>query len=249
MRAHVENVRGLPIGPFPGREILAIPFDGDESSACSVYVDAPFEGTPAAYRLNLFTELLGIRQHIASAFVQNVPRPFSGLIITATGFLCDGWHLFAQAVSQGGAFPIANATIRATMAAKACCTDPFVRVPEPLLSIPGGEALGAYAPDFLFPAVTPLGGPNGQILVFSVTADAPASPLVFLPGSRLVELQLLGAGPGNLSVDLFEPTGTSQNVTVAPGTLFSMLFEEEPKAIASLAYMGGAAQILGHVVR
>ena len=248
MKAHAENVRGLPID-FPGREILSVPFDSDESSTCSVYVDAPFEGVPAVYRFNLFAELLGIRQHIASAFVQNVPKSFSGLIFSVTGFLVDGWHLYAQAISQGGAISATNATIRATMAAKPCCTDPFVRVPEPLLAFPPAEAIGTHVATFVLPAMTPLGGPNGQVLPFSVTADAPASPIVFPPGSRLVQLELLGSGPGNLSVDLFSPSGTSENITVAPGTLFQLLFEEEPKAIASLAYMGGAAQILGSVVR
>lgn len=247
VRKHVENVRGLP-ADFPGTEILAIPFDEDESSTCSVYVSTSFEGTPTVFRLNLFAELLGIRQHIASAFVANVPRGFSGLVMAVTGFLVDGWHLYAQAATSGGVSS-ANATIRATMAARPCCTDPFVRVPEPLLALPLAELIAGNVADMIDPPMLPLGGPNGQIVPFSVTADSPASPLVFPPGSRLVEISMLGTGEGNLVVTFVSPSGVSEAVTVAPKVPFQMFFEEEPKAIASLAYSGGATEILGHVVR
>lgn len=91
---------------------------GAEKSGRSISVpsDAP---TPELYRVNLFGEVQGFQQHVASCFVRGAQ---SGLLFSVTGVQVDAWFVYAQALDPRDA-------IRVSLQASRGCASLSVTVP------------------------------------------------------------------------------------------------------------------------
>ena len=133
LRQEREDISGLPL-TGDGDEQLAV----DSPSACAtVYVGVDTRPI-GIVRVNLFAELFGVRQLVASAFA---PSGFKGVAIVVTGMQVDGWHVTFQATN-----PTMN--VKAGIQAGRGCSGFSVFVPPGLLARnpnPDGSDLGLFA--------------------------------------------------------------------------------------------------------
>lgn len=184
-----DNIGSRPELPFrfPGVEVLAIPRSPDQkerdlnSGQVQIYATVPNQGVAGVVRLNLFAELLGVRQHVASAFVQAGAPPSS--VIVVSGHCVDGWHLLAQATSP-------KLTLRATIGSMKCCAEPRVRVNKDNINPPpfAGPELAQFGTQFVDPAMAPWGRENGQYEQFNLIADAGPTETTFSQGARVTHM-------------------------------------------------------------
>ncbi len=196
--------RNLPLA-FPGREVLQLPrIDGEHRRAVNsgnvmVYATLPNTGTGGVARINLFAELLGIREHVASAFVVAGASPSS--VINVSGHVVDSWHVLVQATA-------ADLRPRVAMASQDCCGEPRVRVnknnltPPPLLSVET-----AFNDQMILPPMVPWGRENGQYVLFTADNDAGPTLETFPPGSRLTRVEIIAAAGADAVVTFRDQFG------------------------------------------
>lgn len=182
----------------PGVEYLAIDCE-DDLSLVSVFVSLPRAGdlTGLAFvRVNLFGDLGGTRQHLASAIC---PIGTVGEVITVSGHTVDSYHVTLQATHS------TQRNIKVGIVAKPCCAEPRVRVRADLLPLafaPGELGLGELQ---WFPMV-PWGVEHGAAQTYTVTGS---SSLLLPAGARLTHWQALGSAPGaSLEFDAGDAVGT-----------------------------------------
>lgn len=183
--------RNLPFN-FPGKEVLQVPrIDGDqrrEVNSGNVMVYASLPTSPSAggavVRLNLFAELFGVREHVASAFVLAGAPPAS--VINVSGHVVDGWHLLAHSTSP-------QAALRCTMASMPCCGPPRVRVNKDNIN-PPPAALDDAATLLQFdaPPMVPWGRENGRYNQQSVVnVGGGGTTITFDRGARITHMLLI----------------------------------------------------------
>jgi hypothetical protein len=187
----------------PGQEYLSVKCEpGDLSAQVSVYLSVPLQGhvTTSFVRVNLFSDLGGTRQHLASAIC---PAGTSGEVIAVSGHVADAYHVTLQATNtkQSG--------VKLGLAAMGCCADPKVRVRPDLLSLafaPPEVGLGALEWYPLVPWGGEFGAPNAYTVAGSGSITMPA-------GARLVHWLAQGTGPG----------GTLEFDGIASGPILNLL--------------------------
>lgn len=203
---------------FPGREILQLPraADGEHPNRrvvnggnVTVYAASKITNRGGIIRVNLFAELLGVRDHVASAFV--TPGAPPAALIVATGFVVDGWHLYAQST-------VSPIWLRATMASQECCASPRVRVKKNNL-IPPSEIVDInpeITANFITPALVPWGRENGLHNAQSVNAIGPGGATITLtPRSRITHVLAQTDGNGSVFEFLDEFGNTIETFTIA----------------------------------
>lgn len=173
----------------PGEEHLAIEraeeVGANEMALVTVYASIPSLGhvTSSFVRVNLFSDLSGTRQHLASAIC---PAGTSGAVISATGHCADSYHVTLQATNPK------QCDIKLGLAVLGCCAEPKVRVRPDLLSLVFAAAELGLGPLQWTPMV-PWGGEFGAPKVYTVDGT---SSLAFPDGARLTHWQALGTGAG-----------------------------------------------------
>ncbi len=196
--------RNLPLA-FPGREALQVPrIDGEHrrevnSGNVMVYASLPNTGTGGVARINLFAELFGVREHVASAFVVAGAAPAS--IITVSGHVVDSWHVLVQAT--GG-----DLRPRIAIASQDCCGEPRVRVNKNNLTPPPELATEvAFDAQMILPPMVPWGRENGQYVLFTADNDAGPTVETFPPGSRLTRVEIIAAAGADASIAFADQFG------------------------------------------
>jgi hypothetical protein len=187
----------------PGQEYLSVKCPaGELAGLVSVYLSVPQRGnvTASFVRANLFGDIGGTRQHLASAIC---PAGTSGEIISASGHVADAYHVTLQATntSQSG--------IKLALGSMGCCAEPKVRVRPDLLSLafaPSEVGLG----DLQWYPLVPWGGEFGAPRAFTV---AGSGTLTMPAGARLVHWLAEGTGVG----------GTLEFDGLAAGPVLSLL--------------------------
>jgi len=190
------EIQGLGI-EFPGKPIVSVV--EIESACVTAYVDVPSEAAYGVVRWNLFSELEGIRQLLAS--VWTLPG-YSGVIASVTGYVADGFHLEAQTSNP-------RQPVRGGLIATECCAAPSVVVPSPLQQPPPNT------PDeMLAPNPAPLQAATGRIRVHAMNDPDPGDVLTLAPGERVLSIHV-GAGGNNSSFDVLFADGTSETISNA----------------------------------
>ena len=174
MKNQSLKTTGAPL-EFPGKLVASLLANGDDGTtgttpdddvvtSVSVYVAVPNRGLPtsAGVRLNLFAELSGTQQHVASVVC---PVGTTGLVMTVTGHTVDSWQVYMQATNP-------NQDVKISLAGQACCGAPAVKVRPDLLPLAflGEDGLDGLENHFPFvPWGTGQEGAAGAELVFTVT--------------------------------------------------------------------------------
>ena len=228
--------RNLPLA-FPGREVLQLPrIDGKQRRAVNsgnvmVYGSLPNTGGGGVARLNLFAELFGIREHVASAFIVAGDPPAS--IINVSGHVVDSWHLLVQ--TSG-----ADARPRVAMASQDCCGEPQVRVNKANLNRPPpptGESGPKFTLEMLDPAMVPWGRENGQYNLFNDTAEAGPVTFTLDAGARVTRIEVIADG-GGATVAITDRLGFALDSFIVPADQQVELFVRGDLAAASVTYTG-----------
>jgi hypothetical protein len=170
----------------PGQEYLAVKAPkGELAAMVSVYLSVPLLGhvTTSFVRVNLFGDVGGTRQHLASAIC---PAGTSGEVIAVSGHVADSYHVTLQATNprQSG--------IKLGLVAMGCCASPKVRVRPDLLSLafaPPEVGLGGLEWYPVVPWGGEFGAPNAYTAVGSGSILMPA-------GARLTHWLAQGTGLG-----------------------------------------------------
>lgn len=198
-----DNVKGLGVA-FPGETVVSVKYLPDDPilrSCASAYVSNKTRGGAnwsATIRVNLFAELQSIQSLIGSAFV---PPGAGGLVISASGFVADSWHIKIQA-------PTAQIEVAAALACCTGCAEPSVRVPrgfqQPLLPPP--PASPSLPQAFFDQPVAPFETVRGLSRVRSV-AGALGNSIILLPDERVISISAQdGVGGGQITYE--HPDGT-----------------------------------------
>jgi len=202
-RNGVDRQNGLP-AEWPGRGLVSLDMtEGTEPGIVSVFASVSSRGFPAVVRLNLFSELSGIRQHVASCFLNSGD---TGEFISVTGHLADSWHVTGQASAP-------QQDVRVSLVSTGCCATPAVVVqPSALVQAFTEGGGGLYRAPWV-----PMGVNLGAAGVFSV---AGTSTVNFPPGSRLTHWIAEGSAAGAAiqirrpppasGVDLILPIGATR---------------------------------------
>jgi len=204
MRAEIDRIVGFST-EFPGTEALSLTTGpGEETGLVTLAGSVPVRGLPAIARLNLFSELSGVRDHIASAIC---PVGTSGTLITVAGILADSWHVYAQCSD-------ARQDLRLALASQPCCAPQRVRVRQDLLSLGvTGEGAAPIAAALVEPPLVPWGEDYGLHQSYYRTGTG----LFVLPqGSRLWRWTAFGVD-ATATVTWTTPAGTSVVTPVPPG--------------------------------
>lgn len=208
MRFESDKLNGYGPG-FPGTDALSLDCDRgeEEFGLVSLYAAVDRMNLGAFVRFNLFSELMGTRQHIASAIC---PEGTTGELIVVSGHLADSWHVTAQSTD-------ARQLVKVGLVGAQCCAPPLVRVRADLL------ALATFAVDEDEPALlellaapmVPWGVEFGALQVSTVTGSG---VLAVPKGARLLHWEALGAAPGG-QITFTESLvpGNSQTVAVGVG--------------------------------
>jgi hypothetical protein len=204
MRAEIDRIVGFSTA-FPGSEALSLRVGpGEETGLVTLAGSVPVRGLPAITRLNLFSEISGVRDHIASAIL--TPGN-SGTLITVSGILADSWHVYAQCSD-------ARQDVRLVLASQPCCAPQRVRVRQDLLSLGiVGEGAALIAPDLRDPPLVPWGEEYGLHQTFYRTGGG---SFVLPLGSRVWHWTALGIDATS-TVTWTTSVGTSQVIPVPPG--------------------------------
>jgi hypothetical protein len=207
MREEIDRVLGFST-EFPGNEALSItPNAPDlETGLVTLWGSVPVRGLPALVRLNLFSELSAVRDHVASCIL--APSQ-SGSLITASGILADSWHVYAQCTDP-------RQDVRLALAVQPCCAPHRVRVRQDLLSLGvTGEGASVVLPAAMRdPPLVPWG--EGYGLHETDYQTGTGGPLELPQGSRLWHWTATGIDATSL-VTWETPTGTFQAIPVPPG--------------------------------
>jgi len=222
-RNQIDRVAGLPVD-FPGKELVSLDMtEGAEPGIVTVYASIPSRGFPSIVRLNLFSELSGIRQHFASAFLTSGQ---AGTVISVTGHLADSWHIYGQA-------SMAQQDVQAGLASTPCCAQPTVAVRPEALTLAYTEGAGPLADLFAGPFV-PMGGPNGAAGAKSVSGTG---TLVLPKGARLTHW--LAQGTAALSAfQIHHPPGADVPIVVGANHVDGFPFGLLPAASVDYQSLG-----------
>jgi len=109
---------------FPGSVVTTLKSPDDKQgvlTCISAWGGVPkgLPGSPELVRLNLFAELFGVQQHIASAFVLGGQE---GLIFDVAGIPADAWYVYAQCANN-------RTKVRVSMQGQTGCSQLSIRVP------------------------------------------------------------------------------------------------------------------------
>jgi hypothetical protein len=176
----------------PGTKVCSLDADKDrEWGLVSVYVSVPILGqlTGSFLRFNLFADVSGTEQHVASAIC---PAGTTGEIIVVSGHVADTWHVYVQATRNAQ-------EAKVSIAARPCCAPPMVRVRPDLLGLAfAGSEVGLGALEW-FPVV-PWGVEFGASKTFVVSGSGTQA---FPAGARLNHWQVQGTGgpPNTIELD------------------------------------------------
>jgi hypothetical protein len=187
LRNSVDRVSGIGL-EFPGKEILALDSGPCEEGIGSVtlYGSVPSRGFSAFVRFNIFSELLGNRQHVASVIV---PSGVNGELVSISGHIADSWHVTAQASTSRQDVKLAIIGLR-------CCASPRIRANVALLA-PFSATTEAIPAPLLVAPITPMGdGLDGAGASLSVPAPG-SGTLTFPAGARLTHWTVLGSAAGS----------------------------------------------------
>ena len=210
MRFESDKLNGYG-AQFPGTDALSLDVGKGEQEfgLVSLYAAVPRMSLGAFVRFNLFSELMGTRQHIASAIC---PEGTTGELIVVSGHLADSWHVTVQASD-------ARQDVKVGLVALQCCASPAVRVRADLLAL----AFADFDEDepqlnaLMAPPLVPWGVEFGALQVETVSG----SGVLVTPkgGARLIHWEAMGAAPGPGSITFTQSVvdGTFQTITVGVG--------------------------------
>lgn len=205
MRKEREGINNLSLRD--SQEVLAV--DGPANCA-TVYV-AVDPQVPGVYRVDLVAELFGVRNLIASAFVEG---GFMGPCINVTGFNVDGWHVEMRAAVEAAN----KMNVRAGIQAGRGCSGFAVIVPPSLLCPPGGTPA-----ELLTPPPAPWTREAGLWNVHTNVTEGVDATLV--AGERVHGITVFAAGvPGDpdATISISLCGGQQQIIEVPAGTSFSL---------------------------
>jgi len=215
---------------FPGTDALSLDCGRGEQELGSVSLYAAVDrmNLAAVVRFNLFSELMGTRQHIASAVC---PEGTTGELIVVSGHVADSWHVTVQSTD-------ARQLVKVGLAGLQCCAPPLVRVRADLL------ALATFAVDedepalleLLAPPMVPWGVEFGALQVQTVTG----SGVLAVPkgGARLLHWEALGTGAGGqITFTQSLVPGNSQTVSVGAGPPKREGFPNGTMPITEITYL------------
>lgn len=200
-----KNTVAKQVGWGPGAPgTLSCSLDSEkneEIGLVSLYVSVPSLGqlTGSFVRFNLFGDVSGTEQHVASAIC---PAGTVGEIITVSGHVADTWHVYVQATKN-------QQTAKIGLAGKPCCASPGVLVRPDLLApifAPSELGLGELA---WFPMV-PWGNEFGAAQTFQVTGTG---TLTLPAGARVNHWLVLGTG-GPPNTIRFDGQGSGNVINV-----------------------------------
>lgn len=215
MRKADGRVSQLP-RDFPGVQVCSLDVrDFDDYGCVTLYASVPRTGVAALCRFNLFAELQGVQQHVASAFGVT---GFSGLLLSVSGFCADSWHCYAQGTSQ------TTGNVKVALVGLDCCAEPAVRIQATQMEPNFLIEADWFDQQFTNPPRAPLGLEHGNYVALAggVTAGPTAFPF---PGAiapaggqtRIIHWRFLGSGATGQLTFLRQ----SQSILVVPvGSVF-----------------------------
>lgn len=210
-----DNVKGLGVD-FPGETVVSVKYLPDDPilrSCASAYVSNKTRGGvnwSATVRVNLFAELQSIQSLIGSAFV---PPGGGGLVITASGFVADSWHIRIQA-------PSAQIEVAAALACCTGCAEPAVRVPRGFQQppLPPPPASPSLPQAFFDQPVAPFETVRGLSRVRSVGGLVGAA-IALASDERVISISAQGdAAAGALTYT--HPDSTGQTILIGAGQTY-----------------------------
>lgn len=123
VRVNGQSTDGLGLTP-PGTVVTTLKSpDGKQGVLTCISawggVDKALPGSPELVRFNLYAELFGIQQLIASAFVTGGQH---GLLFDVAGIPADAWYVYAQTTNN-------RTKVRVSMQGQCGCSQLSIRVP------------------------------------------------------------------------------------------------------------------------
>lgn len=168
----------------PGQEVCALDAEEDrEYGMVSLYAAIDSLGFLATsfVRFNLFADLSGTREHVASAIC---PAGTTGEIMAVSGHVADTWHVTVQATSP-------RQSMKVGLSARPCCAPPKVQVRADLLTLAFAVAEAGLPAELQWFPMVPWGGDFGVPQTYTVTGSG---TLVLPAGARLTHWLALGTG-------------------------------------------------------
>lgn len=209
-----DHLRGLGAA-FPGDTAVTVkylPEDPILRSCASAYVSNKTRGGniwEGTIRLNLFAELRGIEGLIASAFV---PPGAGGLIISASGFVADSWHIRIQALS-------AQVEVVAALACCTGCAEPSVQVRSGFQQPPTVPGEDELPESFLDQPMAPFQTNRGLSRVLSVEGDV-GNEIALLPDERVISISAIGVVGQGGEIEYEHPDGTITSIEIEAGSTY-----------------------------
>ena len=207
MRFESDKLNGYG-AQFPGTDALTLDCGREEQEfgSVSLYAAVDRMNLGAVVRFNLFSELMGTRQHIASAIC---PEGTTGELIVVSGHVADSWHVTVQSTD-------ARQLVKVGLAGLQCCAPPLVRVRADLLALAlvEPEEDQAALAELLAAPLVPWGVEFGALQVETVTGTG---VLAVPRGARLLHWEAMGVAPGG-GITFTQSAAPSASQTVSVGT-------------------------------
>src|SRR5262245_33717880 len=169
----------------PGQECCAL--DASEGAEAwglvSLYASVPSRGfLPSSFvRFNLFADVSGTREHVASAIC---PSGTVGELISVSGHAADTWHVTVQATSP-------RQDMKVSLIGNQCCAQPKVEVRADLLTLAFAPVEAGVPAELQWFPMVPWGGAFGAAQAFTVTGTG---VLAMPKGARLTHWLAEGTG-------------------------------------------------------
>jgi hypothetical protein len=209
----------------PGDEALALDSD-EELGIIALYATVPSRSLGSVMRFNLFADLGGTRQHVASALA---PEGTTGELIVVSGHMADSWHVTVQSTTP-------RQDCKIGLVGRECCAMPSVQVRADLLALAFSTEGGPELLALLWAPFVPWGGENGAARALSV---AGSGSLPFPKGARLTHWMAQGValpGPaGSVSVKT-TPAGPALATGVGNGAPAREVFPDGNTPVSSIDF-------------
>lgn len=205
VKRELDQISGLPVAG-DGDEKLQITGD----TACASLFVGVDNQVIGVVRANLWAQLYGVRQLVASAFMVN---GFRGLAIDVTGLPCDSWHVTFLASSP-------RINVKGGLIASCGCSAFSVNVPPSLLCpLPATDPDNPTPLSMLVKNPMPFGGKRGLLNIYSSVVHGNTATLV--EGERVLSYTVAAVDDADATIDIALCGGSRETIDVPAGEQFT----------------------------